>query len=162
MKLKFEKIYSDQYGLEMELKNREHVLDTLYICKHFTNNEVEDSISYYLMKNMIGLYETFKTYNTPFQMIDIESVSDRVLVRVFGHPGDELFIEEFKKTLDPDVVEYVQARESYLKEIFYVASNGDLPKKMSLCNTFNPQNKYAVRIEQDFQDDFNLLKYMCE
>lgn len=61
-----------------------------------------------------------------------------------------------------DLYHYLQARVSYLWELFRLADQGNLPNYMPLTNEFDPSNKYIDKLKEDYDEDYKRVLHLCQ
>lgn len=148
-KLKFETVYLETWDDApfSELKNREYVLDTLKMEKD------DDPVAYFAFKTLIEDYEDVKDGKKEGILDQFELMRCVELGITYGDK-DMVYDQEEK--------EYDQARVSYLRTLFDLASKDGLPPRMPLTNIFNPRNKFAKKIKGDYAKDYKMVLKMCE
>ena len=60
-----------------------------------------------------------------------------------------------------DLYHYLQARVSYLWELFRIADEGMLPPYIPMTNVFDPENKYADKLKEDYEEDYKRVLHLC-
>lgn len=60
-----------------------------------------------------------------------------------------------------DLYHYLQARVSYLWELFRLADEGMLPPYIPMTNVFDPENKYADKLKEDYDEDYKRVLFLC-
>ena len=60
-----------------------------------------------------------------------------------------------------DLYKYLQARVSYLWELFKIADEGMLPPYIPMTNVFDPENKYADKLKEDYDEDYKRVLHLC-
>lgn len=60
-----------------------------------------------------------------------------------------------------DLYKYLQTRVSYLWELFRLADEGMLPPYIPMTNVFDPENKYADKLKEDYDEDYKRVLFLC-
>ena len=69
------------------------------------------------------------------------------------------YAEELAKK--KDLYKYLQARVSYLWELFRLADEGMLPPYIPMTNVFDPENRYADKLKEDYDEDYKRVLFLC-
>lgn len=126
----------------------------------------DNEITAYIFDRLIFYYKQLHTYGghyweNPTDLLDtiIWHCNACVKGRWKDDPQMLAYVAELNEK--KDLYHYLQARVSYLWELFRLADEGMLPEYIPMTNVFDPENKYADKLKEDYDEDYKRVLFLC-
>ena len=126
----------------------------------------DTEITAYIFDRLIFYYKQLHTYGEHYweNPIDLfEYIIRHCNACAKGRWNDDPQMLAYVAELNEkkDLYHYLQARVSYLWELFRLADEGMLPPYIPMTNFFDPENKYAYKLKEDYDEDYKRVLFLC-
>ena len=126
----------------------------------------DTEITTYIFDRLMFYYKQLHTYGEHYWNNDIdlfEYIIRHIEACSKGSWADNPQMLDYAAEIaeKKDLYKYLQARVSYLWGLFKIADEGMLPPYIPMTNVFDPENKYADKLKEDYEEDYKRVLYLC-
>lgn len=126
----------------------------------------DTEITAYIFDRLIFYYKQLHTYGehyweNPTDLLDTIIWHCNACAKGRWNDDPQMLAYVAELNEKKDLYHYLQARVSYLWELFRLADEGMLPPYIPLINVFDPENKYADKLKEEYDEDYKRVLFLC-